>query len=142
MIVDAVEEIVSLLQSNWNSANTDGVTPQIKAIYELKRIGGLSKSTDYVLVYEGRTSIADADVSGISRHRRVSLSIDVRTFKSRGRMVKILKEVDRILWSKIAGTTNFEIAKMVGYTDLSDRSIKLWRVVYDVELVKLAEVRA
>lgn len=143
MPVDAVSEIVSLLDTNWNSANTDSVKPLISAVYDVKRIGGLTSKADSVLVYEGVSIITDADISGTSRNTETSVSIDLRSFTSRARLFKDLNEVDRILWANILGTTNFDIIDLHNSrrTDLSDRSRKLWRVVYDVKLIKKAEVR-
>jgi len=143
MLTDAVDEIVNLLTTNWNSANTDNITPTIKAVYDVKRIGGLTKGKDYVLLYEGRTSIVENSLGGIAHRVETSLSIDIRSFHSRARLFKLLNEVRRILWDAILGTTNYDIIDLhnSGYVDLSDKTIGLWRAVYDIRLLKLNEVR-
>ncbi|MCX8190563.1 MAG: hypothetical protein N3F05_05060, partial [Candidatus Diapherotrites archaeon] len=100
-------------------------------------------SSDYVLVYQGNTSLRDGDITGLSLHFFTSVSIDIRTLASRERLFEVLNEVHRILWNKMLSLPNYEVLDLhdARFVDLSDKSVGLWRIVYDIKLKKISEVR-
>jgi len=137
---DVLGLIKEILESNWRKGNTDLQTPTIKKIFDMKRIDISSLGNkDYILLYEMPT-IIEKNSLGVSKKRMIfPLSIDIRSTYSREHTIKVRNEVDRILNSNIISpASGWDIIDPDrGWRDLSDKSIKLWRFVLDVEVEKL-----
>jgi hypothetical protein len=136
---DVLSMIVDILTDNWTKERTDLKTPVIDAIQNVKRIPREEMSMqgiDYVLVYELRTRFEKNSIGKLTKRIINPVSIDIRTMNSREHFEKLFREVDRILNSVIVNpTSEFDILDPDGgFIDLSDRSVGLWRGVYDVSI--------
>ena len=141
---DPLNLILELLIDNWQRGRTDNVTPIIKKVFDRKRIMVMTDTNSAVLVYEQRTMQETMGLGVNPRMLRTPISIDIRVANTdRSRAIKMLREVDRI----VAGNMKLSISGWNilnpdrGWVDLSDKSIKLWRYVYDVYLEKHGETR-
>ena len=146
MIIDAVQELVDLINTDWNSANTDSVTPRIDKITNVPFDLQFGDDKGYVLVYSqnenefsaGIGATTNADVEEVIR-------IDIR-FGGQGdwtvadiesRFNKYKAELKRILYSNVVNpTANYCILNMDAQNiqNLSNRSKKLFREVRDVTM--------
>ena len=144
VITDPVLSTVNILSDNWDSSNTADNTPPIEAIYDVKRIGGLTANKDHVGVYEiATTNITNSFGTG-SREIRATVSIDIRTTVSRVRLNLLLTEVDRIIGENMINPDsdwNLIDPDDGGWQDFSNKKFKLYRKVYDIELIKCSETR-
>jgi len=142
-ITDPLNTVVSILSSNWTSANTDSITPKIDQIFDVKRYGGLTDVNSSILVYEQKAIPAVNGFGSTSRRRDQPVSVDIRTTISRAHFIKLHDEVERIFATKIINPdANFDILDPdEGWIDLSDKRKRIWREVYDIKLIKLTETR-
>jgi len=73
----------------------------------------------------------------------VNLTIDCRTSRGRSRLEKIEDELRRVIHLKRKGdATNYDRLLFKTRTDLSDRTKRMHRMTFQVEVVTLAEAIA
>lgn len=139
--MDVLTTIVNILTNNWNSSNTDGITPIIGKIFDYKRID--LASNDYVLCYEVDETHEPFGLGGEKWATVNDVSIDIRTTykgsmnlsEARAHAIKMADEVKRILKSKIKNPdSNFQLLLLARKLDLSDKSVGMWRMVIDCRL--------
>ena len=128
----------------WNRANTDNIKPIIIDIASEgpergKRLD-LQRS-DYVLVYETAHNEEIPDLFYNYVTTRVNLTVDMRTTRGRSRLQKMENELRRVVHVNRKGDgENFDRMVFKTRTDLSDRTKKLFRHTFQVEVVVLAEL--
>tara|TARA_R110002020_G_scaffold207584_1_gene413184 strand:+ start:33 stop:479 length:447 start_codon:yes stop_codon:yes gene_type:complete len=140
---EAIDSVISILEG-WNRANSENIKPVILDIASEgpergKRLD-LSRS-DYVLVYETAHNEEAPDLFYNYVTTRVNITVDARTSKSRSRIQKMENEIRRLIHASRKGdATNFDRMMFKTRTDLSDRSKKLYRNTFQIEVVTLAEL--
>jgi|TARA_R110002110_G_scaffold348756_1_gene559006 hypothetical protein len=146
MVTEAIPLVVSILDDNWTRANTDNIKPVVTDITTVdpergKRID-LSRS-DYVLLYETAHNEEAPELFYDFVNTRVNLTIDCRTSRGRSRLEKIEDELRRVIHLKRKGdATNYDRLLFKTRTDLSDRTKRMHRMTFQVEVVTLAEAIA
>ena len=138
---EPLETVIDILTANhdsgtgagWNRANTDNVKPVIVDIANEtpergKRID--LQRHDYILCYE---TAQNEEVPNIT--------VDMRTARGRSRLRKMENEMRRVIHVNRKGDgANFDRMILKTRTDLSDRTKKLFRHTFQVEVVILAEM--
>lgn len=138
--VNPLDNLNTLLSDNWNSANTDSITPTIAKIYDRGKEQDM-RSGDFVFTYQR----ADTDMlpTGIGPDPTVNVdepvNIDIRVYDkntSDSHARKVRAEVLRILASNRTNPdSDFqELGLFGGITDLSDRTRKIFRYIIKVNL--------
>ena len=146
MATEAIPLVVSILDDNWTRANTDNIKPVVTDITTVdpergKRID-LSRS-DYVLLYETAHNEEAPELFYDFVNTRVNLTIDCRTSRGRILLEKIEDELRRVIHLKRKGdATNYDRLLFKTRTDLSDRTKRMHRMTFQVEVVTLAEAIA
>jgi len=141
---ESVEVLVDLFKSNWLRANTDNIKPVVIDIADEgpergKRLD-LSRS-DYVLVYETAHNEEVPDLFYNYVSTRINVTVDIRTTKSRSRLKKMEDETRRVVHASRKGDgANYDRLLFKTRTDLSDRTKKLFRHTFQVEVITLAEL--
>ena len=139
---EAIDTVVSILDG-WNRANTDNIKPVVLDIASEgpergKRLD-LSRS-DFVLVYVTAHNEEAPDLFYNFVTTRVNITVDARTSKSRSRIQKMENEIRRLIHvSRKGDGANFDRMMFKTRTDLSDRTKKLYRNTFQIEVVTLAE---
>lgn len=157
-ITDPLSTLKTLLNNKWTASNTDNVTPVIDLMFNVKRFGGFSESADYVLMYQIATTTKANAVGGLSRNVDEAITIEVsctatpsstrstrETTSTRAHIIKVMKEVDRIMWAnKDNPDSNYNYLDSInyGWMDLSSGMRNMFKFVRDVHLIKSLEVRA
>lgn len=143
--MDGARTVVNLLIEKWNPENV-GETPDIKLVYDLKRVDLIDKST--VLIYQVNTNETINSIGATTKEVVETVTIDIRTTVSRDRLIEIEKEVRRILETHFKNITDAVDTKLVwdlvapsSSIDRSDKSIKLYRYTMDVNLTAFATRR-
>lgn len=138
-MTDAIESIVSLLNSNWN------VSPK-PSILDIATLDvGEGKRTrlqdhDIIRVFETAHNEAQPELLFDFVNIHVNLTIDIRTVKGRDRLASLRDEVRRILHAKRKGVNgHFDRVIFKTRTDLSDRSKRLFRYTMQAEVVIFAD---
>lgn len=140
---EAIDVVIDLYKDNWNRGNTDNYKPIVIDIAETapekgKRLN-LDRS-DYILVFETAHNEEVPDILYDFVTTRINITVDMRTAKSRRHLQKMENEVRRLTHTKRKGDgVNFDRLVYKTRTDLSDRSKKLFRMTFQIEVVVFAE---
>jgi len=138
-MTDAIDSIVSLLNSQWN------VSPKPSILDIATTDVGEGKRTrlqdhDIIRVFETAHNEAQPELLFDFVNIHVNLTIDIRTVKGRSRLATLRDEVRRILHANRKGVNgHFDRVIFKTRTDLSDRSKRLFRYTMQAEIVIFAE---
>ena len=141
---EGLDVIINLFKDDWNRANTGNYRPVVIDIADVspergKRID-LQKS-DFVLCYETAHNEEAPELFYDFVTTRINITVDMRTIKSRTHLQSLENEVRRLIHSKRKGDgVNFDRLVFKTRTDLSDRSKKMFRMTFQIEVVILAEL--
>jgi hypothetical protein len=134
-VVDAIEAISNLLNTNWNISPK----PSIEDITILDRGEGKRNrllDQDVIRIFETAHSEAQPELLFDFVNVNVNLTIDIRTVKGRTRLGQLRDEVRRIIHNARKGDgNNFDRVVFKTRTDLSDRSKKLFRYTMQAEVI-------
>lgn len=135
MTADMIGVVRDILEDGWNISPK----PNIEDISVLERGEGKRArllDQDVIRIFETAHSEAQPELLFDFVNENVNLTIDIRTVKSKSRLVDLRNEVRRILHSKRKGdNTNFDRLIFKTRTDLSDRSKHLFRYTIQAEIV-------
>ena len=140
---EPLNTVIDILKDNWNRANSDNIKPVILDIASEgpergKRLD-LQRS-DYILCYETALNEEVPDLLYNFVTTRVNITVDMRTTRGRSRLRKLENEMRRVIHTQRKGDgVNFDRMILKTRTDLSDRTKKLYRHTFQVEVVILAE---
>jgi len=140
---EGIDVVLDLFKTDWNRGNTDNYKPVIIDIADIgpehgKRLD-LQKS-DYVLVFETAHNEEIPDILYDFVTTRINITVDMRTSKSRKQLQKMENEIRRLTHTKRKGDgVNFDRLVYKTRTDLSDRSKRLYRMTFQIEVIIFAE---
>lgn len=134
MVLDPLNNVVTLLSNNWNSSNTNDRTPVIDKIFNHKRID--LANDDYVLVYSLTRRTKPNGIGSATKESEDVIIIDVRTVLTESHFRAMWDELVRILDNNIIDPdATYDILKPDGEEkDLSDKSHNLWRMTKEIVL--------
>ena len=135
----SLDILTDTLSANWISTNTDGEVPIIDLITNYKRVDLGIKSA--ILTYQIMRVEREASIGALEKHIYETISIDIRTAKSREHLLKLWAEVERIIDANVKSIDGWTFVRIKTVKDLSNGSIKLWRYVIDVEMRIIAKER-
>ena len=145
MALESIELIKKLFNDGWNRANTKQRKPTIQDITTVEPGGkrlDLSRS-DAVVLYETAHNEEQPEVFYDFVHTRINVTVDVRTMEGRAQLSKMEDEVRRIVHANRKGDgENFDRLLYKTRTDLSDRTKRLHRMTFQVEIVIFSELIA
>lgn len=131
-------------KTGWNRANTDNVKPIIIDVASEGPERGKRldlQRHDYIVCYETALNEEVPDLLYNFVTTRVNITVDMRTSRGRSRLRKMEDEMRRIIHvSRKGDGVNFDRMILKTRTDLSDRTKKLFRHTFQVEVVILAEL--
>lgn len=139
-MVDVLDNLKTILNDNWNSSNTDNMTPEINIITDVKQID--AANGDHILLYEMIEPIEPFGIGAQEWAHDRQVSIDIRTTYKRAsipdirpHLIKIKDEALRIIKSKVDNPdADHHLLVPLRKKDLSDKSIGIGRMVIDVSL--------
>jgi hypothetical protein len=141
---EALDVVLDILKDDWNRANTDNIKPVVVDIADEgpergKRLD-LQRS-DYILCYETAHNEEAPDLFYNFVTTRVNITVDMRTVKGRTRARKMENEIRRVIHlSRKGDGANFDRLLFKTRTDLSDRTKKLFRHTFQIEVITLGEL--
>ena len=141
---ESVDLMQSIFDDSWNRANTKQRKPVIMDITTLDPGRGkrfdLNRS-DAIFLYETAHSEEQPDIFYDYVNSRINVTVDIRTVEGRTHLMKMEDEVRRILHLKRKGDgLNYDRLVYKTRTDLSDRTKRLHRMTFQVEIVILSEL--
>ena len=141
---EGIDAVIDVLSDNWNRANTDNYKPVIIDIADTGPERGKRLDldrTDYVMVFETAHNEELPELLYDFVTTRINITIDMRTARSRDQLNKMENELRRCIHLKRKGDgVNFDRLVYKTRTDLSDRSKRLFRMTFQVEVVIFAEL--
>jgi len=141
---EGIEAVIDVLSDNWNRANTNNYKPVIIDIAETGPERGKRLDldrTDYVLVFETAHNEELPEMLYDFVTTRINITVDMRTMRSREQLQKMENELRRCIHLKRKGDgVNFDRLVYKTRTDLSDRSKRLFRMTFQIEVVIFAEL--
>ena len=149
---EPLDAVIDVLKANysasatgsWNRASTDNIRPVVIDIADEGPERGKRLDLgrhDYILCYETALNEESPDLLYNYVTTRTNITVDMRTTKSRSRLRKMEDEMRRVIHNSRKGDgVNFDRMVMKTRTDLSDRTKKLFRHTFQVEVVTLAEL--
>ena len=139
---DPQDMVKSILSDNWDSSNTDDLTPEFIIIedFSSKRYNMGYQSVPNIFIYAKTGSKENANGIG-SQAKRVTdpVSIDIRCPRTatinKEHFVKVIAEILRILEGKIKNpSADFDyIDPEMDKINLSDKKSGIWRMVIDIK---------
>ena len=142
--LEAIPLLENLFDTGWNRANTGQRKPVIADITTVDPGRGKRldiQRQDAVLFYETAHNEEQPELLYDFVNTRINITVDIRTTVSRDQLYKMENEVRRIVHANRRGdAVNFDRVIYKTRTDLSDRTKKLWRYTFQVEIVTFAEL--
>tara|TARA_R100000152_G_scaffold19036_3_gene11050 strand:+ start:73 stop:522 length:450 start_codon:yes stop_codon:yes gene_type:complete len=142
--LEAIPLLENLFDTGWNRANTGQRKPVIADITTVDPGRGKRldiQRQDAVLFYETAHNEEQPELLYDFVNTRINITVDIRTTVSRDQLYKMENEVRRIVHANRRGdAVNFDRMIYKTRTDLSDRTKKLWRYTFQVEIVTFAEL--
>ena len=140
---EGIDAVIDVLSDNWNRGNTENFKPVIIDIADTGPERGKRLDldrTDYVLVFETAHNEELPELLYAFVVTRINITVDMRTTRSRGQLQKMENELRRCIHLKRKGDgVNFDRLVYKTRTDLSDRSKRLFRMTFQIEVVIFAE---
>ena len=143
MALESIELVKKVLSDNWNRGNTNHRTPIIEDITTVDAVRGKRldlTNKDAILLYETVHDEEQPEVFYDFVNTRINITVDARTMNGREQLMKIEDDIRRVVHSKRKGDgTNFDRLLYKQRTDLSDRTKRLHRMTFQVEIVIFSE---
>ena len=141
---EGINVVIDVLNDNWNRGNTNNFKPVIIDIADTGAERGKRLDldrTDFVLVFETAHNEETPELLYDFVTTRINITVDMRTTRSREHFQAMENELRRCIHLKRKGDgTNFDRLVYKTRTDLSDRTKKLFRMNYQIEVVIFAEL--
>lgn len=141
--VNPLDTMKTLLTDNWNTSNTDSITPVIAKKYEHPKNYQLKPNSDLIYVYANNTALSPSGI-GLSTYSDMAenIVIDVRVRPAQNSLTsdtharKVLYEILRIVKGNINNpNSDFTIINQdISYTDTSNTVVGIFRYVFDLQL--------
>ncbi len=146
MALESVELIKDILTKGWNRGNTNQRKPIIEDITTVEAGRGKRfdlTNKDAIYLYETVHNEEQPEVFYDFVHTRINITVDARTMNGRKQLMKMEDEIRRVVHSKRKGDAeNFDRLLYKMRTDLSDRTKRLHRMTFQVEIVIFSELIA
>ena len=140
---EGIDAVIDVLSDNWNRGNTENFKPVIIDIADTGPERGKRLDldrTDYVLVFETAHNEELPELLYDFVVTRINITVDMRTTRGRGQLQKMENELRRCIHLKRKGDgVKFDRLVYKTRTDLSDRSKRLFRMTFQIEVVIFAE---
>ena len=140
---EALPKLISLLDDGWTRANSDNIKPKILDIATVTPEHGKRLDLgrhDYVLLYETAHNEEAPELFYNFVTTRINLTVDLRTVVGRTRLQKMENELRRVVHTNRKGDgNNFDRLIFKTRVDLSDRTKRLFRQTFQIEMLIFAE---
>lgn len=116
---DAIDDMITILNDNWNDDNSDVPKPKITKNWEEKAVGLIDDIQDIVVITPGTEKVDYFALYGLNHLHHPVVVIDVRGYGTEERHKKVVDRIDRIIKDEVRRETSNP-----QYTDLRITSTK------------------
>ena len=134
-IYDSVDDVISMLQTQWNYDNDDAPKPRFTKVWEEKAVGIIDDLEDTVVVTPGSEKVDYFNLYGENHLHTTVVIIDVRSYDE-DRFRSIVDQVDKIVKNQIR-RTNFVDLRLTQSKSLSQDYRNMFRHIFEVTYRKL-----
>jgi len=134
-IYDSVDDVISMLQTQWNYDNDDAPKPRFTKVWEEKAVGIIDDLEDTVVVTPGSENVTYFNLYGENHLHTTVIVIDVRSYDE-DRFRSIVDQVDKIVKNQVR-RTNFVDLRLTQSKSLSQDYRNMFRHVFEVTYRKL-----
>mgnify|MGYP007029096732 FL=1 len=134
-IYDSVDDVISMLQTQWNYDNDDAPKPRFTKVWEEKAVGIIDDLEDTVVVTPGSEKVDYFNLYGENHLHTTVVIIDVRSYDE-DRFRAIVDQVDKIVKDQIR-RANFVDLRLTQSKSLSQDYRNMFRHIFEVTYRKL-----
>ena len=134
-IYDSVDDVISMLQTQWNYDNDDAPKPRFTKVWEEKGVGIIEYLEDTVVVTPGSEKVDYFNLYGENHLHTTVVIIGVRSYDE-DRFRAIVDQVDKIVKDQIR-RANFVDLRLTQSKSLSQDYRNMFRHIFEVTYRKL-----
>jgi len=110
---DAIEDVISFLNTEWNYDNDDVPKPSFVKVYEEKSVGIIDDTQDIVVVTPGAEKIDYFSLYGRDHLHYPTVILDIRGYGEEEKHRDVVDQIDKIIKAQVRRETSSP-----QYTDL------------------------
>ena len=141
---DPLQLVLTLLSTDWLTANTDSKKPKFIKItgdganQDLIKKVQYNVNQDWIFAQRPRPNYKNSGIGSANKHEteRFELDIRVKGYNQEQHYLNVIEEVKRVLANKQANPfTGFQLLEFTGdANDLSNKLSHIWRLIFPIEL--------
>lgn len=143
-MADALSTLIALLTDNWESDNTDSITPEFRRITDIIQ-PHFNTNRSWILLHRPINNIKSAGCGEAPKHETANTKFDVRVYglSYETHAGNVVEECKRILDNnKNSPGTGWTYVEFNGdEQDISDKTRRIWRILLPVQLMRLTVSR-
>jgi hypothetical protein len=134
-IYDSVDDVISMLQTQWNYDNDDAPKPRFTKVWEEKAVGIIDDLEDTVVITPGSEKVDYFNLYGENHLHTTVVIMDIRSYDE-DRFRSIVDQVDKIIKNQIR-RVNFVDLRLTQSKSLSQDYRNMFRHIFEVTYRKL-----
>ena len=134
-LYDAIDDIISMLETEWNYDGSFVPKPRLTKTWEEKSVGIIDDLQDTVVVMPRSESIRYFNLYGTDHLHTPVIAIDIRSYDE-GRIRSIIDHIDKIIKAQVR-RSNFVDLRLTASRSLSQDYRNMFRHVFEVTYRKL-----
>lgn len=134
-IYDSVDDVISMLRTQWNYDNDDAPKPRFTKVWEEKAVGIIDDLEDTVVITPGSENVTYFNLYGENHLHTTVIVIDVRSYDE-DRFRSIVDQVDKIVKNQVR-RTDFIDLRLTQSKSLSQDYRNMFRHIFEVTYRKL-----
>ena len=134
-IYDSVDDVISMLQTQWNYDNDDAPKPRFTKVWEEKAVGIIDDLEDTVVITPGSENVTYFNLHGENHLHTTVVIMDIRSYDE-DRFRSIVDQVDKIIKNQVR-RTDFIDLRLTQSKSLSQDYRNMFRHIFEVTYRKL-----
>ena len=133
---DSLNDMKTLLKSDWGTTDGAGSFPEIQIIWERKVVGLGNYTQDTILLSPKRENIEYFGLYGSDFLHHVDIQIEIWSYMNQDRLENLTHEVTKIIKNNIR-RTNFVDLIITGSISASDTYRNIWKHILTAKYRKI-----
>ena len=134
-IYDSVDDVISMLQTQWNYDNDDAPKPRFTKVWEEKAVGIIDDLEDTVVITPGSENVTYFNLYGENHLHTTVVVMDIRSYDE-DRFRSIVDQIDKIIKNQVR-RTDFIDLRLTQSKSLSQDYRNMFRHIFEVTYRKL-----
>ena len=134
-IYDSVDDVISMLQTQWNYDNDDTPKPRFTKVWEEKAVGIIDDLEDTVVITPSSENVTYFNLHGENHLHTTVVIMDIRSYDE-DRFRSIVDQVDKIIKNQVR-RTDFIDLRLTQSKSLSQDYRNMFRHIFEVTYRKL-----